>query len=115
MKFAQTVVSESGFRDAAHNPRRLAALSELLRRLVDGKVKLVALPGGYLTVPQESDVVEAAAEVADMAERVGLTVIGGTGNRSPHQRTRHRFSVTTNSGSGGASGPSDAAGTSPTL
>jgi hypothetical protein len=77
MKFAQTVVSESGFRDVTHTPRRLAALSELLRHLADDGVELAALPDCYLTVLREADVIEAAAEVAGMAERTGLNVGGG--------------------------------------
>lgn len=86
MKFAHTVVSETGFRDAAHTPRRLAILSELLRRLADDGVELVALPGGYLTVLRESDVIEAAAQAADMAEGAGLTIVGGVDVMERHEK-----------------------------
>jgi hypothetical protein len=77
VKFAQTIASEVGFRDPAHNARRLNLLARLLERVAADGVNLVALPAGYVTVPTEPDVVVGAAGVADLAERTGVAVVGG--------------------------------------
>src|SRR5690242_2674615 len=77
MRFAQTIASEAGFRDLAHNARRLGMLARLLERMAAGEVDLVALPGGYLTVRSEPEVVVAASGVEDLVERTGVAVVSG--------------------------------------
>lgn len=77
MRFAQTVVSNTGFRDPAHTPHRLTLLRELLTRLTAEQVEFVAIPAGYLTVASEGEVTPAVAEVADLVEASGVGVFGG--------------------------------------
>lgn len=77
MRFAHTVVSNTGFRDPAHNPHRLAVLRELLTRLAAERVEFVAIPAGYLTVRSEEEVTAAVADIADVVEACGVAVVGG--------------------------------------
>lgn len=77
MRFAQTTVSEAGLWDAAANPLRVARLADLLARLRDDGVGLLALPAGYLTVASEMDVPSAAATVADLVDQFGVAVVAG--------------------------------------
>lgn len=77
MRFAQTIVSEAGLWDAAANPVRVVRLADLLGRLRDDGVELLALPAGYLTVASEEDVPSAAADVADLVDEFGVAVVAG--------------------------------------
>lgn len=77
MKLLQTLVSSVGFRDPANNPQRLALLDRLLAVAADERAGLVVLPGGYLTVRTEPEVVTAVGEVRRRAEVANVAVIGG--------------------------------------
>lgn len=77
MRFAHTVVSNTGFGYPDHNQHRLALLGELLARLATEQVAFVAIPAGYLTVRTEGDVPTAVAAIAHVVEATGVAVFGG--------------------------------------
>jgi len=83
MKFLQTLVSSTGFRDPAHNPDRLEVFDRLLAVVTEHDADLVVLPGGYLTVPAVQDVPGAIAELSRRADRAGIAVIGGVDVATP--------------------------------
>lgn len=77
MKLMQTIVASTGFRDPAHNDRRLAVLDDLLATARGDGVNLILLPGGYLSVRHEPDISAAMYEVRVRAHTAGVAVIGG--------------------------------------
>jgi hypothetical protein len=77
MRLVQTIASNVGFRDPAHNPRRLTLLDELLEIAHRRKAKLLMLPGGFLTVRTEAEIPGTIAEAARRADAAKVAVFGG--------------------------------------
>jgi hypothetical protein len=92
MKLLQTIVSGTGFREVDHNPARLDALDRLLGVAREKAADLVMLPGGYLTVNDESELPGVIADVTRRAAAGVAVALGidlpdeprGKAARAPH-------------------------------
>jgi|GEM_PF-2960404 len=91
MKLMQTLVHATGFRQPAHNGRRLDVLDELLAVAVREGAELVLLPGGYLSVGHESETSLPMYEIRERAHAADVAVIGGVDGPIPPDAEEDRL------------------------
>src|SRR4051812_45190326 len=77
MKLLQTMISGFGFRDAGHNPTRLAMLDVLLAVARLKSADLLMLPAGYLAAESLFERDQLIRDVAQRAETARTTVAFG--------------------------------------